>query len=127
MRITKKAVRAAEDIDFEEAQVNVEAPAEDLLFETSDVAELISEVTDKPVEVSVDEEGSAVTFNVDGDEYVVEPEEDLEVVESSIRFNRNKKAPVRANRAIRRPATRRPTTASTRRPVRRPAARRNSK
>ena len=114
MFIQKRAVTAAEEIEKEvvetpeeevaEAEVEVAPEATDLLFEAEDVAELIAEVTDQVVEVSVD--GEDVIFSVGEDEYIVTPEGDEELLESSTKVMKKavaasktveKKEPVKAN------------------------------
>jgi hypothetical protein len=133
----RSRVMADEDVevddveDFEnfdeggEADVDVAPEASELLFEAQDVAELIAEVTEKPVEVNADED--TVVFSVDGVEFTVEADGNEEEVMESRRI-RNKKS-VRASRAIRRPVSKgahaegtpaRRTVASSRK-VRRPA------
>lgn len=127
MYIQKKfrRVAAAEDVDVEDIDVEdvedeedvdvetqVSPEAADLLFEADDVAQLVAEVTGKPVEVDTDEGSSAVTFSVGEDVYTVEPEGDEEILESRGRKMGGKR-PVRASRAARnRLAARRPVTAS---------------
>jgi len=78
----KRPVRAEEEIDV--AEVSVDTSAEDILFESADVAELLAEVTGEEVEVSVDDEADEVIFAVGDEEFTVSPEgEDLEEVESA--------------------------------------------
>lgn len=93
-----------ENIDVPaDAEVSVDEAATELLFEAEDVAELVSEVSGMPVDVTVDED--QVTFTVGEDEYTVTPEGDEEVVEESRRMRRSART-VRANRQMRRPARR---------------------
>lgn len=97
----------------DEADVSVDAGATDLLFETQDVADLISNVTGEDVEVTVEDDvEDGVTFAVGNDEYTVTPDGDEEILEST-RVRRNKRS-VRANR---RPASRRRPIKSNRRPT----------
>lgn len=64
-----------------EAEVEVAPEATELLFETDDVAELISEVTGEDVAVEATED--SVEFTVGEDEvYTVEPEGDEEILEA---------------------------------------------
>ena len=77
------------DVD-EVAEVSVDEAATELLFEAEDVAELIAEVTDAPVDVTVDDE--QVIFTVGDDEYTVTPEGDEEIVEESKRIRRSAKS-----------------------------------
>ena len=80
------------------AETEVAEEAQDLLFEAEDVAELIAEITGEDVKVEADE--TAVTFDVAGEQFTCEADEDDEVVESSTR--------VRAGRRIAASAKRRP-------------------
>ena len=75
-----------------EAEVEVAPEATELLFETDDVAELISEVTGEDVSVEATED--SVEFTVGEDEvYTVEPEGDEEILEAC----RPKKRAVKAS------------------------------
>ncbi len=100
-----RKVMSAEDIDVE---VDVAPEATDLLFEAEDVAELIAEVTDEVVEVNVD--GDDVVFNVGEEEFVVTPDGDEEILESSRRVLKGKK-PISSGRKIMR---KQPVKSSTR-------------
>ena len=73
--------------DVEEADVTVDPEATELLFEAEDVAELISEITELPVDVTVDED--EVVFAVGDDEFTVTPEGDEEIVEQSTRMRKS--------------------------------------
>lgn len=113
-------VAVDEEFEDEGADVDVADEAMGLLFEAEDVAELIAEVTESPVEVTSDED--EVVFTIGEDEYTVTPEGDEEILEAVRRPFRNKRV-VRASTrrpATRRPATRRPVQSSARatRPVR---------
>lgn len=68
------------------SDTEVAEEAADLLFEAEDVAELIAEITGEDVNVEADE--TAVTFDVAGEKFTCEAEEDDEVVESSSRMRR---------------------------------------
>ena len=97
VRASRKAIRADEDfvedeiIDAPEADDDVadfgddEVVEEEILFEASDVAEVLAEVTGEPVDFTVDDETTEVTFTVGDDEITVTPEGDEEVVEQSTR------------------------------------------
>ena len=104
-RFARKAVKADEEIDEieevediaptdegpvnDEPTVDVEEAASTLLFEAEDVGELLAEATGNDVVVEVDDEGEgSVTFTVGTEEFVVTPEGDEEVVESSSRVRR---------------------------------------
>ena len=77
--ITKKRRIFADD-EMNVADVNIDDQASELLFEASDVAELVAEVTQQPVEVTADDD--TVVFTVGEDEYTVEADGDEEVLES---------------------------------------------
>ena len=97
------------DAPIGDAEVTVEDDASELLFEAEDVAELVSEISGQPVDVTVDED--EVTFTVGEDTYTVTPEGDEEVVEDSRKVRRSVRS-VRAGRAMRRPMARRVAPAS---------------
>lgn len=84
--------------DFEEEPVQ-----EEILFEASDVAEVLAEVTGEPVDYTVDDETTEVTFTVGDDEITVSPEGDEEVVEESTRVRGRR---VAASRRTCRPSSR---------------------
>jgi len=103
-RKVRRAVRAAEELAEEEivedapvADVEVADEASDLLFEAEDVAELIAEVTDEDVAVTVEDD--IVTFEVGEDEFVVEAEGDEEILESTRKPLKGKKG-VKASRKV---------------------------
>lgn len=112
--LRNRAIRADEefeDIDIEEdipdapvdegAEVTVDDAATELLFEAEDVAELVSEVTGLPVDVTVDD--SEVVFAVGDDQFTVTPEGDEEIVEESTRMRRSARK-VAASRRVARPS-----------------------
>jgi len=109
MFIQKRKIYADEEVGLEEATVSVEPEAADLLFEAEDVAELIAEVTEEPVEVEVADDGGAVTFAVGEDEFTVEAEGDEEILEAVKKPMKNKRTvkasakrkPVKSSRTIR--------------------------
>jgi hypothetical protein len=105
IRASRRRIRAGEDIE----DVEVDAPVEDasveeseLLFEAEDVAELIAEITEQPVDVTTDTDTDEVVFTVGEDEYTITPEGDEEVVEESrkIRSARKVSASRRAARRV---------------------------
>ena len=98
-----------EDIDVAEGGVDVAPEASDMLFEAEDVAELIAEVTGKDVAVTAEED--VVTFEVGDDQYTVEAEGDEEILESTKRPLRNKKAVKASTLRTRKPMARRRTSA----------------
>ena len=86
IRKTARRIRAAEDVD-----VDVAPEATELLFETNDVADLVAEATGEDVSVETNED--SVEFTIGDDQVItVEPEGDEEILESSTRLNRRKKA-----------------------------------
>lgn len=107
-KVTRRIVRAsqrgrvmaAEDEidDTVDKSVNVNDGAEDLLFETDDVAQLVAEVTQQPVDVEVSDDGSSVDFTVGEDTFTVEPDDDTEVLECT----RTHSPAIKASRRIRR-------------------------
>lgn len=113
MRIDKnRKVTAADEPMEPEMLDEVDAVDTDLLFEASDVAELLAEVTGEAVDVTVQDDGESVDFAIGDDVFTIKAEGDEEILETSRRSLRGKK-PVAASR---RPAARRPD-------ARRPAAR----
>lgn len=115
-RLARKAIKAEdeiieddiideeipEDVDVGEGEVFVDEAASTLLFEAEDVAELVAEITEQDVEVTVDDEADSVTFAVGQEEYTITPEGDEEVVESSTKKFRSRKvqASKRVNRRV---------------------------
>lgn len=89
------------DEGIEEAEVNVDEAASELLFEAEDVAELVAEVSGLPVDVTADED--AVVFTVGDDEFTVTPDGDEEIVEQSTRVSRSARR-VAASRRVARPS-----------------------
>ena len=110
MYINKRAIRASEDMA--EAEATVAAEVTDMLFEAEDVAELVAEVTGKPVEVTADED--EVVFNVDGDEFTVSAEGDEEILETARKPFSGKRGIKASTRRPARPAARRPVSAANR-------------
>lgn len=111
----RRVVKAEDELDVEDTpmpegdgDVSVDPEATDLLFEAEDVAQLVAEVTGEEVEVTIDDEADNVSFAVGEDVYTVEPDEDVDVLESC---KTPKKFSVKASRATRRqePARRRNT------------------
>ena len=98
----------------DDATVDVAPEASELLFEVQDVAELIAEVTEKPVEVTADED--TVVFSVDGTEFTVEADGAEEVLESRKVRGRS----VKASRGLRGAKPARRVSASRRMPARKP-------
>lgn len=99
MKFSKRTVRASRNAMRPRtkrimAETEVAPEAADLLFEPEDVAELVAEITGEDVTVEAD--GTAVTFEVGEETYTCEAEEDIEEVESSTRVRGRK--PVKASR-----------------------------
>jgi len=92
-----RKIKAEDEVAVEDAAVAVAPEATDLLFEAEDVAELVAEVSGSDVTVEADE--NSVVFTVGEDEFVVEPEGDEEILESSRRVLKGKKT-VRASRRV---------------------------
>lgn len=107
MFIRRKRIMAEDEIDtMGGGDVAIDPQATDLLFETEDVAELVSEVTGEDVEVTIDDEADTVTFGVGDDEYQVTPDGDEEILESTnlkLRNKRSVKASTRQSARRRRP------------------------
>ena len=94
-----------DDVDFDDADFE-DAPVEEseILFEAEDVAEVLAEATGEPVDYTVDDETTEVTFTVGENEITVTPEGDEEVVEESTRVRGRKIAASR--KMMRKPARR---------------------
>lgn len=92
-----------DDVDFDDADFE-DAPVEEseILFEAEDVAEVLAEATGEPVDYTVDDETTEVTFTVGENEITVTPEGDEEVVEESTRVRGRKIAASR--KMLRKPA-----------------------
>lgn len=98
-------IDVADDVDFDDADFE-DAPVEEseILFEAEDVAEVLAEATGEPVDYTVDDETTEVTFTVGENEITVTPEGDEEVVEESTRVRGRKIAASR--KMMRQPARR---------------------
>ncbi len=127
VRANRRVIRSDEDIDTppvddeiidDEIDMPEDAPVEEaeLLFEAADVAEVLSEYSGEPVDYTVDDETTEVTFTIGDDEITITPEGDEEVVEESSRIRRSARK-VAASRAARR-ARRVAASRSVRRPRR---------
>ncbi len=71
------------------AETEVAEEAADLLFEAEDVAQLVAEITGEDVAVEAD--GTSVTFDVAGETYTCEADEDIEDVEASRKIRTSKR------------------------------------
>lgn len=94
-----KAIKADDELDVEDelpevedTDVEVSPEATELLFETEDVAQLLAEVTQQPVDVDTADDGESVEFTVGKDVYTVESEGGEEVLESVRRPFKHKRA-----------------------------------
>ena len=85
----------------------------ELLFEATDVADLLAEITGEDVDMDMDDD--VVVFTIGEDEYTIEPEGNEEVLESVRR-------PMRRMRPVK--AGRRPSRTAQRKPAARPSVRR---
>ena len=113
VRASRKAIKAEEEIedidvediddaDFDDADFEEpEIEESEILFEASDVAEVLAEATGEPVDYTVDDETTEVTFTVGENEITVTPEGDEEVVEESTRVRGRK---IAASRKMSKPA-----------------------
>lgn len=130
--MASRKIHAEEDIEVPEMDAELPEPAADvepdvtvdevastLLFEAEDVAELIAEVTDQPVDVTVDED--EVEFAIGDDVYTITPEGDEEIVEESTRLRKGARR-VSAARRVARPARRVAASRAPKASVRRVAA-----
>lgn len=101
-----KAIKADDELDVEDelpevedTDVEVSPEATELLFETEDVAQLLAEVTQQPVDVDTADDGESVEFTVGEDVYTVESEGNEEVLESVRKPFKRKKA-IKSSRQI---------------------------
>lgn len=101
-----KAIKADDELDVEDelpevenTDVEVSPEATELLFETEDVAQLLAEVTQQPVDVDTTDDGESVEFTVGNDVYTVESEGDEEVLESVRRPFKHKRS-IKSSRQI---------------------------
>lgn len=114
-KVTRRVVRASqqikadEDLDTEDVDntpdveedvdtdVDVAPEAADLLFETDDVAQLVADVTQQPVDVEVSDDNNSVDFTVGDDVYTVESDDSDEIVEC---YHPKKSAKVAASKRV---------------------------
>lgn len=118
-KASRKPVKASRTPIKAEEEMIEDVPVMDdpgeLLFEATDVADLLAEVTGEDVNMDMDDD--VVVFTVGEDEYTIEPEGDEEVLEAVRKPLRNKR-PVAAN-TQRIPNRKPPVKASTKPSVRR--------
>ena len=98
----RRAIRANEEIaEIEEPVVEVEPEATDLLFEVTDVADVLAEVTGEDVVVEAD--GDVAEFTIGDEVFTVEAEGDEEILEARKVRGRAVKASTKpARRSVRR-------------------------
>lgn len=122
MRVNYKANRRRPVVAEETLDVKMDIPEEsmdaptELLFEATDVADLIAEITGEEVEMDMDDD--VVVYRVGEDEYTIEPEGDEEILEAVRKPFKNRRT-VAANRRPAAPAKKKPVAAS-KKPVRVP-------
>ena len=118
-KASRKPVKASRTPIKAEEEMIEDVPVMDdpgeLLFEATDVADLLAEVTGEDVNMDMDD--NVVVFTVGEDEYTIEPEGDEEVLEA-VRKPLRSKRPVAAN-TKRIPNSKPPVKASTKPSVRR--------
>lgn len=85
-----------QNVQQDDADVEVDPAATELLFEAEDVAELVAEVTGQTVEVTVNDDDT-VDFNVGDDTFTVSADGDEELLEASTRVMRGSKKRVAAS------------------------------
>lgn len=112
VKASRRPIKAEEEM-IEDVPV-MDDPGE-LLFEATDVADLLAEVTGEDVNMDMDD--NVVVFTIGEDEYTIEPEGDEEVLEA-VRKPLHNKRPVAAN-TERIPNRKPPVKASTKPSVRR--------
>lgn len=71
----------------EDVEVVVAPEVYETVFEAEDVAELIAEVTGEDVAVDTQDESGIVEFTIGDSTYTVEPDEDDEILEATVRRN----------------------------------------
>lgn len=113
---SRRPIRAEEEM-IEDVPM-MDDPGE-LLFEATDVADLLAQVTGEDVDMDMDD--NAVVFTIGEDEYTIEPEGDEEVLEAVRKPLRNKR-PVAAN--TKRVPNRKPSVKASTKPAAKPPVRR---
>lgn len=113
---SRKPIKAEEEM-IEDVPV-MDDPSE-LLFEATDVADLLAEVTGEDVNMDMDD--NKVVFTIGEDEYTIEPEGNEEVLEAVRRPLRNKRS-VAAN--TQRIPNRKPPVKASTKPAAKPSVRR---
>ena len=93
MKIQRKSMRSGNRVM---ADTDVAPEASELLFETEDVAQIVSEITGEDVDVTVD--GEVAEFAVGDETYTCEAENIDEVMESSAISARKRKISASAKR-----------------------------
>lgn len=107
----RRPIKAEEEM-IDDSKI-MDQDTSELLFEATDVADLLAEITGEDVDMDMDDD--VVVFTIGEDEYTIEPEGDEEVLESVRR-------PMRRMRPVK--AGRRPSMTAQRKPAARPSVRR---
>jgi len=107
----RRPIKAEEEM-IDDSEI-MDQDTSELLFEATDVADLLAEITGEDVDMDMDDD--VVVFTIGEDEYTIEPEGDEEVLESVRR-------PMRRMRPVK--AGRRPSRTAQRKPAARPSVRR---
>ena len=107
----RRPIKAEEEM-IDDSKI-MDQDTSELLFEATDVADLLAEITGQDVDMDMDDD--VVVFTIGEDEYTIEPEGDEEVLESVRR-------PMRRMRPVK--AGRRPSRTAQIKPAARPSVRR---
>lgn len=107
----RRPIKAEEEM-IDDSKI-MDQDTSELLFEATDVADLLAEITGEDVDMDMDDD--VVVFTIGEDEYTIEPEGDEEVLESVRR-------PMRRMRSVK--AGSRPSRTAQRKPAARPSVRR---
>ena len=111
MRIQKSTMRSRNASIH--ADTDIAEEAADLLFETDDVAELLSQVTGEDIDVTAD--GDVVEFGVGDESYTCSAEPGDETVESSTRTRARRRVSAASGRRVAASTGRRPAGRTVRR------------
>lgn len=107
----RRPIKAEEEM-IDDSEI-MDKDTSELLFEATDVADLLAEISGEDVEMDMDDD--VVVFTIGEDEYTIEPEGDEEVLESVRR-------PMRRMRSVK--AGSRSSMTTRRKPAARPSVRR---
>ena len=89
----RRPIKAEEEM-IDDSKI-MDQDTSELLFEATDVADLLAEITGQDVDMDMDDD--VVVFTIGEDEYTIEPEGDEEVLES-VRRPMRRMRPVKAGR-----------------------------